>query len=459
MDWRRIALVLSLSLIAFVGIASAHNIPSRFSAPIPLEFLFGGAGLTVAITAAWLGNTGETSTLSRTWCARFRIPHSIATAVRYGARLVFFAGVLLAVGHGLFGPQVAAENVATVFIWAIWLNGVGLLSILIGSPWRVLSPWRTIYDGLTRLEGNEIALFETYPSWLGHWPALFGFVIGIAIFGNLTVIPRSPAATAVVVTGYATAMVLGGLVFGREWFRHADALSVLYRLFGRVAPIQFVEMAGDYRLVLRPPWMDCTQRVRSLGLVAFVIAMVYSVSFDGFTNTPEFQTVLFGLRDVLDTGPMTSVLVYAIGLSIFIAVFVAVCAVMMWVASESNGWRGTALAFAPTVLPIAAAYEVAHNYPYVIRSLGRLAAIVLSMFGFSVEPVSLLGWLSIPVFWGSQVFFIVGGHVVAVVAAHSVAVTRYGTLRRARRAHLPLVALMVGYTMLSLWIISRPLAS
>ncbi|EMA49977.1 hypothetical protein C451_18023 [Halococcus thailandensis JCM 13552] len=46
-----------------------------------------------------------------------------------------------------------------------------------------------------------------------------------------------------------------------------------------------------------------------------------------------------------------------------------------------------------------------------------------------------------------------------VVAAHAVSVGRYETLSRARRAHLPLVALMVGYTVLSLWIISRPVVS
>jgi hypothetical protein len=76
-----------------------------------------------------------------------------------------------------------------------------------------------------------------------------------------------------------------------------------------------------------------------------------------------------------------------------------------------------------------------------------------------VEPVTLLDWLTLPVFWGSQVVLIVAGHVIAIVAAHAVAVERYGTLSEAQRVHLPLVALMVGYTVLSLWIISRPVVS
>jgi hypothetical protein len=458
MDERRGLFILVTVLTAFVGVGSAHQIQSsRFTAPIPLSLLFGGAAVTVAATAAWLAITGDRSTEQRTWSA-FVLPTSIATIVRHGARAVFFAGFFVTIVRGFAGPQIAAENFATVFVWAVWFKGVGLLSILVGSPWRVLSPWRTLYDGLTRIEGDEIAVLGSYPSWLGSWPALGGFVVGIGILENLTIVPRSPAATAVVIVGYTVVMVLGAVAFGPEWFRRADALEVLYRLFGRVAPVAFVTTDDGYRIAFRPPWTGCTRPVERFGLVAFVVATVYTVSFDGFTNTPEFQRLLFGLRDLLSTGPGTSVFIYVLGLAGFVAAFVGVSVVMEAV-SESGGWRATAVAFAPTVVPIAAAYEVAHNYPFVVERLGRLAAVAWSLAVTPIEPLDLLGWLSVPVFWGSQVLLIVAGHVIAVVAAHAVAVARYETLSRARRAHLPLVVLMVGYTVLSLWIISRPVVS
>jgi hypothetical protein len=458
MDERRSLFVLFIVLTTFVGVTSAHQVQSsRFSAPIPLSLLFGAAAVTVAATAAWLAITGERSARTRTWPA-FVVPANVAAIVRYGARAVFFGGFLVVIVRGFFGPQIAAENFATVFVWAVWFKGVGLLAILIGNPWRVLSPWRTLYDGLARIEGGELTVFESYPLWLGYWPAFGGFVVGIGVFENLTVVPRSPAATAVVIAGYAAVMVLGAVAFGRAWFRHADALAVLYRLFGRVAPVAFVAVDDGYRVVLRPPWTGCTRPVERFGLVGFVVATVYTVSFDGFTNTPEFQRMLFGLRDLLTTGPGTSVFIYVLGLAGFIAAFVIV-SVVMQAAGGGSGWRRTAVAFAPTVLPIAAAYEVAHNYPFVVERLGRLAAIAWSLAVSPVEPLGLLGWLSVPVFWGSQVLLIVAGHIIAVVAAHAVAVERYETLARARRAHLPLVVLMVGYTVLSLWIISRPVVS
>src|SRR5699024_2359461 len=127
----------------------------------------------------------------------------------------------------------------------------------------------------------------------------------------------------------------------------------------------------------------------------------------------------FGLRNLLTTGPGTSVFVYIFGLVGFVGAFIGVSMAMETI-SRSGGWRGAAVVFAPTVVPIAAAYEVAHNYPFVVERLGRLAAVTWSLAISSMEPLTLLGWLSVPVFWGSQVLLIVAGHIIAVVAAHAV---------------------------------------
>ena len=456
---RRAAAVLFSLLVVTVGTASAHQIQSsRFAAPIPLEFLFGGAGVTVAVTALWVGRTSDATEL-RIWSTPVIMPYRYTTAARYVAKAVFFAGFLVTIGHGLVGPQVEAENFSTVFVWSVWIAGLGLFSVLFGSPWRTLSPWRAVYDALVRLEGREIRLVGPYPSWLASWPAFVAFVVGIGILENLTVVPRSPASTAVVVAAYAAVMVLGGVVFGENWFRRADGLEVLYRLFGRVSPVACVKTRDGYRLRFRPPWAGCTEALADLSLVAFVVGTVYTVSFDGFTSTPEYQNLLFGLRDLLNSGPTTSVLIYVVGLCGFLVAFVGVSTAMARLSTRKLTWRTMALAFAPTVMPIAAAYEVAHYYPLVAERLGVLAALAWSIAIAPANPVTILGWLSLPAFWGSQVLLIVVGHVIAVVAAHAVAVERSASLVEARRTHLPLVALMVGYTVLSLWIISRPVVS
>ena len=128
-------------------------------------------------------------------------------------------------------------------------------------------------------------------------------------------------------------------------------------------------------------------------------------------------------------------------------------------AVTERDWLAAARWFASTALPIAAAYEVAYNYPYVIHNLGQLLVIPVRWTHPQIDALSPLAWLSLPVFWGSQVVLIVLCHVIAVVAAHYVAVDRYDSPAAARRGHLPFVVLMVGYTILSLWLISQPVVS
>ena len=59
--------------------------------------------------------------------------------------------------------------------------------------------------------------------------------------------------------------------------------------------------------------------------------------------------------------------------------------------------------------------------------------------------------------WYWSVASIVTGHVVAVVLAHHVALRTFPAPRDALRSQLPMLVLMVAYTMLSLWIIAQPI--
>ncbi|SIR83561.1 hypothetical protein SAMN05421858_4056 [Haladaptatus litoreus] len=440
------------SVVLFAGVATAHGVTTRFDAPIPLTLLFGGAGATVALTALFLSATVERTP---TGMRRISVLSSgTVAALRLTARVAFLAIFLLVLAVGSVGPANARDNPATLFTWSVWLKGIGLLAVLFGSPWRTLAPWRTIYDGLSKLEGKQLALFD-YPDQLGDWPALVGFLALVGIVENLTRIPDSPRLTAVLLAGYALIMLFGGVLFGTTWFERADPLAVLYRLFGRVAPLKIDGSGID----LRPPWRGCLPRVRSLSLAGFVVASVYTVSFDGFTETPEYQTILFWARDVTGLGSVVSVPLYLGGFLAFLAVFALVAMVTQRISGSAKrggtreSWREMALALAPTVVPIAVAYEVAHNYPFVLQQLSRLLTV---LGGTEIE---LLGWLSLPAFWASQVLLIVLGHLVAVVAAHYVALEHTNRVASVGRTHLPLTALMVGYTVLSLWIISRPVAT
>jgi hypothetical protein len=449
---RRVAFALAATLAVVPGVASAHDVTaSRFDAPLPLSLLFAGAAGTVALTALLValgeespGGTRRVLTLS---------PRLVRT-VQALAGAAFLAGVVAAVVVGLRGPASPAESVATVFVWPVWFRGVALLAVLIGNPWPALSPWRAAYRGLCRLEGAEVRLLGPPPARLGAWPALVALLLLVGVVENLTVLPRSPPLTAAVVAAYGVWVVGGATLFGAAWLDRADPLGLLYRLFGRVAPVETERTAVGAVVSIRPPWRGATRPVAGPAVAAAVVAAVYTVTFDGVTETRGYRTLLFGLRGALGTGPPTSVALYLAGLLAFALALLAAVRLGDGLGDPVAPEVGPARAFAPAVLPIAAAYDVAHNYPYVVRSTARLADLVAG-----VGPVDPLAALSLPAYWGSQVALIVLGHLVAVVAADRVARRRYPTRAAARRGHLPLAVVMVAYTVLSLWVVSRPVVA
>ena len=448
-----------LGLLAASGVAAAHpGIGSKFDAPVPLPLLFGGAALTVAATAGYLVaadrpvRTGDRPLAS--------VGPGTARVVRATASIGFlllFAVVLL---EGAFGRQAQLENLATVVVWPLWLKGVAVVAVLAGSPWRVLSPWRTLYRGLCRLEGDEIAL-RGFPDRLGSWPALAGVLL-LGFVENLTVVPREPLPTTALLAGYAVLMLLGGVAFGPAWFDRADALAVLYRLLGRVRVIDVRRTgaggsggSGGYAVRLRPPWRGALDPV-PVPEVGVVVAAVYTVSFDGFRETPEFAAVAAVVREALGPGLATALPVYLAGFALFVGAFVAAAWATAVVLDRPP--KETARRLAPTVLPIAAAYEVAHNVDYLLLNAGLAVELLADRADVAVA-VDPAAWLSLPAYWGLQVALVVLGHVVAVVAAHAVLVRFAGGGRAVGRAHVPLTLLMVLFTLVSLWTVSRPVVS
>ena len=66
-----------------------------------------------------------------------------------------------------------------------------------------------------------------------------------------------------------------------------------------------------------------------------------------------------------------------------------------------------------------------------------------------------IGWIPVGAIWYLSVAAIVGGHIAGIVLAHRLALR--DAPQRATVAGLPMVALMIGYTVLSLWIIAQPI--
>jgi hypothetical protein len=109
-------------------------------------------------------------------------------------------------------------------------------------------------------------------------------------------------------------------------------------------------------------------------------------------------------------------------------------------------------AYAATLLPIAGGYFMAHYLTLLVQGAVWIPTLVADPLSTVAPP---LDWMPISGVWYLSVGAIVLGHIAAVVLAHRRALR--DSSRRPILAGLPLVVVMIGYTVLSLWIIAQPI--
>jgi hypothetical protein len=120
-------------------------------------------------------------------------------------------------------------------------------------------------------------------------------------------------------------------------------------------------------------------------------------------------------------------------------------------------------AFVLALVPIAIAYLVAHYLSYLFIQGQLLIRLVSDPFGFgwnifgSAHFRPDIGIVGARFVWYTSLFAIVVGHVVAISLAHIIALHNLDDSRAAVRSQFPMLLLMVGYTMMSLWIIAQPI--
>lgn len=392
---------------------------------------------------------------------------------------------ILALCAGFFGNPDAYRNLIVTAVWVVWWVGLAFVCALVGDLWEVIDPVRSLYRAVAaavrRVGGwRRESLDFPYPVRLGAWPAAllyFGFAWVELIWRAKDV----PAALAGAVLGYAALASLGMLVFGVEpWRRHADPFSITFRTLGRFAPLDVRASSAESprRLVLRPYGAGLLDGLRPDGsMVAFVLLMLATVSFDGFQQTPSMQALetaaqtsrglalaLYDLSALAldETQTVHTLLLIACGLG-FWAAYTLACCVAVACAWGGPGLREVAGASVMTLVPIAVAYHLAHYVSLLLTAGQFMIPLASDPFGWGWNLFDTrdhevdLGIVGPAFYWYGAVLLIVFGHVLAVVAAHRAAMRLYADRRRAFRSQWPMLALMVAYTTLSLWILAQPI--
>ncbi|HYF25864.1 MAG TPA: hypothetical protein VD931_09015, partial [Baekduia sp.] len=116
--------------------------------------------------------------------------------------------------------------------------------------------------------------------------------------------------------------------------------------------------------------------------------------------------------------------------------------------------------FVGSLVPIALAYAVAHYFSLLVyqgQAMAYLASDPLGegsdLFGTASATIDY-GVIGANGIWYVQVGALILGHVAGLVLAHDRALVLYGEARDATRSQLWMLAVMIGFTSLGLWLLS-----
>jgi hypothetical protein len=333
-----------------------------------------------------------------------RVPERVLLRVPVAVEAILGAAGVAAfaatVWAGLEGTSAQSANLAPTAVYVGFWIAVPFASLVLGDVFRLLSPWRAV--------------------------------------GRYGVEP---------------------------WTRRADAFGVWFGMFARLAPLA---RRDDGRLVLRPPVAGAARLRAIAGTTAVLVIGIGSTGFDGAKEGPLFNDLAGTIQDALTGAGLTKG--FALELAFVVGLLVAVALVgAIWrlgtlgMPPAGDGRTALARRFVHALIPIAAAYLVAHYFSllaYNGQDLWRLASDPLGngadYFGGAGATIDY-SVVSATAIWYVQTGALVLGHVAGLVLAHDRALAVYGSPRAATRSQLVMLVVMVLFTLLGMWLLSAAL--
>ncbi|MFB6311556.1 MAG: hypothetical protein ABEH64_10310, partial [Salinirussus sp.] len=392
------------------ALAHAGSIEAATSTPpVPTWFIAMTAGVVVGSSFLFTSLMADHDTLRliNGLGLRSAIPKVLVRVLRTGVQLPAFLVLIGIVVVGILGPTDPQANAATMLVWVGWWGGFTMVTYLIGNTWPLINPFRLLTVPLSDEGRLDLS------SW-GAWPAVVG-LLGIVWLEVATGVSASPRRMAAVVVGYAALVVLGSVWLGRKQWFEIDPLSWIFRIYGKLAPVQRTSSGLELRL----PGAALTDDdvPDTPGVPAFIVALLWATTFDGLVSTPAFQAVAVPVIEFGVPGSIVYFLVLLTGFGAFYGVYRAACRRSR--ASAETYVTSAAIErwLAPSLIPIAAGYHLAHFLGYVIALTPALAgALIAPLTGpASVTIWALPGWFGL-----LQLSFVLLGHLLAIWVAHSI---------------------------------------
>jgi hypothetical protein len=453
----------------------AHALVAREDLPIPAWLFAWGASIVLiasffALSVAWREPRFEDD--------RWRPLGEGLSRAALGPPLQVLCGaigvLLLAVTiyAGLSGTTAPDRNFAITFAFVtVWL-GFPVLGVLLGDVFRPFNPWRAVgraVGGAFAAIAGQAPRHLAYPERLGRWPAAIGVVAFVwleIVYGPSggIAVAVSPESTAVAALAYSTYTLAMMALFGvEEWCERGEIFSVYFGMFASLGAFA----ARDGRLGIRRPLAAAARWAALPASAAVVIASLGATVFDGAREGPLEGPTESAAEWLADLG-----LGEVAAARVADTAFILLCIGAIWLVYEI-GVRGMATvrgapsldrlraAFAHTLVPIALAYLIAHYFSaFVFQEQAQFTFLLSDPLGTGADLFGTASGgidyrvLSANAVWYVQVGALVVGHVIGLVLAHDRATSLWGDYRQAARSQYWMLAVMVAFTCLGLYLLS-----
>ncbi len=444
--------------------AAAHGLVGKQDLPIP-RWMFAWSA-TIVLVISFVG-------LAALWTKPILVAAHAKRVIGLPALLDPLLGAIgvawfaLLIYAGFAGSQVETANLVPTSVYVMFWVGIPMLSLVFGDVFRPLNPWRAIgrFTGwIVQKAMGDVPDPIAYPTGLGHWPA----AIGIFLFACLELVysdGTDPSHLAALIVAYSVVQFLGMAIFGvRPWCAHGDAFGVYFGLF---ATLSFLRLSPR-AIARRVPLSGTAQVVPIAGTIGLLCVMIGSTSFDGFTSTEVWRTMADWLRErYLDIGLS---LRPAVELTFLTGLVLCTAAISALYLLGARGIRTVdrtrttmelARKFAPSLIPIALAYVLAHYFGMFAYQSQAMAFLVSDPLGrgsdlFGTASATIdYGWISATAIWYVQITVLVLGHAAGLALAHDRALELYGSGRKATQSQYWMLGVMITFTCLALWLLSN----
>lgn len=449
--------------LALPASASAHGIGSKQPLPLP-GWLFAWAAMVVLVVSfiglavAWSRPRLQDVVERR----RFAVPR-LFEALAGGLGIAAFVAVVYA---GFAGVQVETANLIPTVVYVFFWVAVPILSLLFGDVFQAVNPWRAVGRAVgwavQRIGGPQTPAPLAYPVRLGHWPA----VVGIAAFAWVELVYADrgdPSQLAIMALAYAAVQLVGMSLYGVEaWSARGDAFGVYFGLFSRMSPLHW----RDRALYTRPPLSGLPSMPVEAGTVALLAVMIGTTSFDGLSQGDLWNTLAGHLQDGFTSVGLSAEHALEAAGTVGLLAMVGVVGGLyrLGIAGMRTVGRGhqsgeLARSFVHSLVPIALAYVIAHYFSLLAYQGQAIAPLASDPLGHGSDLLGTADW-GISYTWiGSraisyiQVAALLIGHVAGLALAHDRALATYRRVREATRSQYWMLAVMVGFTCLGLWLL------